>query len=87
VVTTADNGPCVLAGVHLPTQRHAKTECPVSANATITVTYKGRAVVVELDGAELSDTSAPYLSNASRDFIGDAVETALLHLTREGRRP
>jgi hypothetical protein len=53
-------------------------------NATITVAYKGQTVVIDLDGTELSETRQRdgslhrYLTNASRDFISDQVEKALI---------
>lgn len=52
-------------------------------NATITVTYAGADVTFDLDGNELSPGSNDhlYLSNASRGFIADRVEQALIELT------
>ena len=53
-------------------------------NATITVEYGGQAVVIELQGSEVSETPQRdgsvhrYLGNASKDYIGEAVEKALL---------
>lgn len=51
------------------------------ANARITVELAGRTVTFELEGSELSHVGgASYLSNASKDFIGDEVEKALVSL-------
>jgi hypothetical protein len=59
----------------------------MTENATVTVTYGGKSVTIELDGTELSDTgSHRYLSNASRDHVADEVERALLSLTDDGKR-
>ena len=53
------------------------------ANATLTVTYEGRTESFELEGTELSESSTgqPYLGNASRHFVGEEVEAALIRLT------
>lgn len=58
-------------------------------NATITVSYNGEDRVIELDGSELScveqrdRTLHYYLSNGSRDWIGERVESALIELVRK----
>jgi hypothetical protein len=53
-------------------------------NATVTVTYDGKSVTIELNGTELSDTgSHRYLGNASRDYVASEVERALLSLTND----
>lgn len=55
------------------------------ANATLTVALNGKTVVIELDGDELSRASSdgiPYLGNASRAWIAERVEAALLELTK-----
>jgi hypothetical protein len=57
-----------------------------SPNATVTVTYKGKSVTFDLDGTELSEgvhlghpgIPAFYLTNASKGFISDEVEKALI---------
>lgn len=54
-------------------------------NATVTVTYNGQSVTFDLDDTELSEVpgangSHRYLSNASRGFVADEVEKALLTL-------
>jgi hypothetical protein len=53
-------------------------------NATVTVAYGGHSVTFELDGDELSADSTghkSYLNNASKGYIADEVEKALLALT------
>ncbi|MGV8972211.1 MAG: hypothetical protein ACOH10_07800 [Rhodoglobus sp.] len=58
-------------------------------NATVTVTYNGKSVVVTLEGTELSSTKVVggpvhyYLTNASRDYIATEVEKALIALSTE----
>lgn len=54
-------------------------------NAVITVAYNGHTVEIPLEGNELSHASdgKPYLGNASRGFIADEVEKALINLTGE----
>ena len=57
-----------------------------SRNATITVTYGDNPpVTITLDGLELAESSngALYLSNASRGFIADEVEKALIALSEQ----
>jgi hypothetical protein len=62
----------------------------MTENATVTVTYGGKSVTVELSGTELSESSLGngYLNNASRGFVADEVERALLSLTddTDGKR-
>lgn len=59
-------------------------------NATVTVAYKDNAVTITLDGPELA-TGYPetyrYLGSASRDFIGDEVEKALIALVKQDVKP
>lgn len=63
----------------------AKAAVGQPANATITVDYAGRSATFELDGVELSTDSAGggYLSNASRGFIADEVQKALIDTTAD----
>jgi hypothetical protein len=55
-------------------------------NASVTVAFEGKSVTFELDGPELSSTEQPdgsmlsYLNNASRGFVADEVERALLKI-------
>lgn len=57
------------------------------ANATITVSINGKERTIVLDGDELSSTTDQdgrvhkYLTNASRGFISDEIESALIDLT------
>jgi len=53
----------------------------MTENATVTVTYGGKSVTIELSGTELQ--SGRYLNNASRGFVADEVERALLSLTND----
>ena len=63
---------------------------PKTENATVTVTYKGKTVVVTLAGTELSEvwqtdgTIYRYFTNASREFVSGEVEKALITLAAEG---
>jgi hypothetical protein len=56
-------------------------------DAKVTVSYGGREVVIDLSGTELSWTEQGggrthhYLSNASKDFLGEEIEKALIALT------
>lgn len=55
-------------------------------NATITVSYDNISIIIPLDGVELSavvqsdGSTHRYLSNASRDWIGNKIEKALIEL-------
>jgi hypothetical protein len=54
-------------------------------DAIVTVWYKGEQVSFSLDGDELAPVGTQsdhrYLTNASRGFIADEVEKALIYLT------
>lgn len=53
------------------------------SNATVTVAYEGREVVITLDGTELCGVSGDhlYLANSSKGFISDEVEQALIEVS------
>lgn len=69
--------------------RHQTCTAAEGENATVTVSYGGQSVTFALDGAEVSRTPQDdgsihaYLNNASRGFIADEVEKALIALTAE----
>lgn len=63
---------------------------PEHPNATVTVAFGDKTVTFELDGTELQETSRSragvvepifYLGNASKSFVADSVEKALIEVT------
>jgi hypothetical protein len=73
---SSDRLACVKAGYY-------GNRFTASLNATITVAFgDAEPIVITLDGAELGESSwgNRYLTNASRGFIADEVERALIAL-------